>query len=256
MTQPLRPLIGSWIQFAQTAHAEILANAGFDWLCVDLEHSVISLKEAEDLIRIIDLSGVVPFVRMSSNNPVQIARIMDAGAHGVIVPMVNTRHEAQKAVESVFYPPKGKRGVGLARAHGYGAKFEEYKRWLPDNGMVIVQIESVEGVENLKDILSVEGIHGFIIGPYDLSASLGISGQLDHPLLLEKLRQINEIALGFPQIKKGIHKISIDPQPVLDAANQGYELIAYSTDMLFMGESAREGMEMIQASVGKTNTNH
>lgn len=102
--------IGSWIQFAQPANTEILAKAGFDWLAIDLEHSVISLREAEDLIRIIELSGVIPLVRMSSNNPVQIARIMDAGAHGVIVPMVNTKKDARKVVESVFILRKVREG--------------------------------------------------------------------------------------------------------------------------------------------------
>jgi 2-keto-3-deoxy-L-rhamnonate aldolase RhmA len=238
--------IGSWIQFAQPANTEILAKAGFDWLAIDLEHSVISLREAEDLIRIIELSGVIPLVRMSSNNPVQIARIMDAGAHGVIVPMVNTKKDARKVVESVFYPPKGKRGVGLARAHGYGAKFEEYRDWLPENGTVIVQIESIEGVNNLREIFSVEGIYGFIVGPYDLSSSLGIPGQLDHPLMIDTLRAINEVASEFPNIKKGVHKISIDPQPVLDAIEDGYQLIAYSTDMLFLGDSCRNGAQEIR----------
>jgi 2-keto-3-deoxy-L-rhamnonate aldolase RhmA len=243
--------IGSWIQFAQPAHAEILAKAGFDWLAIDLEHSVISLKEAEDLIRIIDLSGVVPFVRMSSNSPVQIARIMDAGAHGVIVPMVNTRQEALKAVESVFYPPKGNRGVGLARAQGYGARFEEYRQWLKENGKVIVQIENIEGVKNLREIFSVEGVFGFIVGPYDLSSSLGIPGQLDHPTMIDTLKEINEVASQFPNIKKGVHKISIDPQPVLDAIEDGYDLIAYSTDMLFMGDSCRRGINQIRSELGK-----
>lgn len=239
-------LLGSWIQFSQPAHAEILAKAGFDWLAVDLEHSVISLREAEDLIRIIDLSGVVPFVRMSSNNPVQIARIMDAGAHGVIVPMVNTKQEALKAVESVFYPPKGKRGVGLARAHEYGARFEDYRQWLKENGKVIVQIENIEGVKNLTEIFSVEGVFGFIVGPYDLSSSLGIPGQLDHPTMVDTLKEINEIASQFSHIKKGVHKISIDPQPVLDAIEDGYDLIAYSTDMLFLGDSCRNGIQEIK----------
>ena len=242
-------LLGSWIQFAHPAHAEILAKAGFDWLAVDLEHSVISLREAEDLIRIIDLCKVVPLVRMSSNNPVQIARIMDAGAHGVIVPMINTKEEAQAAVDSVFYPPKGKRGVGLARAHEYGAKFEQYRNWLPENGIVIVQIENIKGVENLREILSVEGIFGFIVGPYDLSSSLGIPGELDHPLMLKKLKEINDIANDFPNIKKGVHKISIDPDPVLDAVNAGYDLIAYSTDMLFMGDSCRRGINHIRSQL-------
>ena len=182
--------IGSWLQFSQPAHAEILAKAGFDWLAVDLEHSVIDLREAEDLIRIIELCDVVPLVRMSSNNPVQIARIMDAGAHGVIVPMINDKQEAKAAVDAVFYPPKGQRSVGLARAHGYGATFEEYRNWLPENGIVIVQIENNRGVENLREILSVEGVFGFIVGPYDLSSSLGVPGQLDHPLMVEKMKEI------------------------------------------------------------------
>ena len=88
---------------------------------------------------------------------------------------------------------------------------------------------------------SVEGIFGFIVGPYDLSSSLGIPGQLDHPLMLTKMKEINDIANDFPNIKKGVHKISIDPGPVLDAVNAGYDLIAYSTDMLFMGDSCRRG---------------
>jgi 2-keto-3-deoxy-L-rhamnonate aldolase RhmA len=243
--------IGSWIQFSQPAHAEILAKAGFDWLAIDLEHSVINLREAEDLIRIIELCNVVPLVRMSSNNPVQIARIMDAGAHGIIVPMINEKDEAKAAVDAVFYPPKGKRGVGLARAHGYGAKFEEYRSWLPDHGIVIVQIENKRGIENLRDILSVEGVFGFIVGPYDLSSSLGIPGQLDHPLMVDKLKEINEIADDFPHIKKGVHKVAIDPQPVLDAVEEGYELIAYSTDMLFMGDSCRRGINQIRSELGK-----
>jgi 2-keto-3-deoxy-L-rhamnonate aldolase RhmA len=245
--------IGSWIQFSQPAHAEILAKAGFDWLAVDLEHSVIDLREAEDLIRIIEFCNVVPLVRMSSNNPVEIARIMDAGAHGVIVPMINDKQEAKAAVDAVFYPPKGQRGVGLARAHGYGATFEEYRKWLPENGIVIVQIENNRGVKNLREILSVEGVFGFIVGPYDLSSSLGIPGQLDHPLMLEKMKEINKIANDFPHIKKGLHKVSIDPQPVLDAVAEGYELIAYSTDMLFLGDSCRRGIKQIRSELGKAD---
>ena len=245
--------IGSWLQFSQPAHAEILAKAGFDWLAVDLEHSVIDLREAEDLIRIIELCNVVPLVRMSSNNPVQIARIMDAGAHGVIVPMINDKQEAKAAVDAVFYPPKGQRSVGLARAHGYGATFEEYRKWLPENGIVIVQIENNRGVENLREILSVEGVFGFIVGPYDLSSSLGVPGQLDHPLMVDKMKEINDIAHDFPHIKKGLHKVSIDPQPVLDAVEEGYELIAYSTDMLFMGDSCRKGIKQIRSELGKAD---
>ena len=116
--------IGSWITLAHPAIAEIMACAGFDWLVVDLEHSVITIKEAEELIRVINLCGVVPLVRLSINDSVQIKRVMDAGAHGIIVPMVNNRAEADTAVAAVYYPPKGTRGVGLARAQGYCTAFQ------------------------------------------------------------------------------------------------------------------------------------
>src|SRR5579885_2235656 len=117
--------VGSWITLAHPAIAEIMAKAGFDWLVVDLEHSVITIREAEELIRVIELCGSVPLVRVSANEPVQIKRVMDAGAHGVVVPMVNSREDAARAVASVKYPPRGARGAGLARAQGYGTSFEE-----------------------------------------------------------------------------------------------------------------------------------
>ena len=105
--------IGSWITLGHPAIAEIMASAGFDWLAVDLEHSVITIREAEELIRIIELKGVTPFVRLSSNNPEQIKRVMDSGAHGVIVPMVNSAEAARKAVAAAKYPPVGERSLAL-----------------------------------------------------------------------------------------------------------------------------------------------
>src|SRR5207247_1895822 len=104
---------------------EILATAGFEWLVVDLEHSVIGVREAADLIRVIDSLGLTPLVRLTSNDPNQAKRLLDAGARGVIVPMVSSAAEARRAVEAVKYPPEGRRGVGLARAQGYGTTFQQ-----------------------------------------------------------------------------------------------------------------------------------
>ena len=173
--------LGSWITLAHPAIAEIMSGAGFDWLAVDLEHSVITIREAEELIRVVALSGVCPLVRLSANDPVQIKRVMDAGAHGVIVPMVNSTSDAEQAVKAVRYPPEGKRGVGLARAQGYGSAFKRYKEWVNQESVVVVQIEHIEAVNNMEAILSVDGIDGFIVGPYDLSGSLGVPGQFNHP---------------------------------------------------------------------------
>ena len=207
--------LGSWISLGHPAIAEIMASAGFDWLAIDLEHSVITIREAEELIRIIDLKGVVPIVRLSSNNSEQIKRIMDAGAHGVIVPMVNSVHEAEAAVSAVRYPPLGKRSVGLARAQGYGAKFEHYFDWQESNTLVVVQIEHITAVENLESILSVDGVDAYIVGPYDLSGSLGIPGEFNRPEFLEAMSCIRAVSkkLGIPG---GVHIV----EPDLEQLNQ------------------------------------
>ena len=157
--------LGSWITLAHPAVAEIMSRAGFDWLAIDLEHSVITIREAEELIRVVELSGVSPLVRLSVNDPVQIKRVMDAGSHGVIVPMVNSVSGAKQAVEAVMYPPQGKRGVGLARAQGYGSTFESYRQWLNQERVIIVQAEHIEAVDNLEQLVNgmVKKDHGLIV---------------------------------------------------------------------------------------------
>ena len=119
--------IGSWITINNSSIAEIMADAGFDWLCVDMEHSVIDYAEAQQIILAIQSKGLKAFVRVGENNTRIIKRVLDAGADGIIVPSVNSAAEAQKAVDSVKYPPLGKRGVGLARAQSYGFGFESYR---------------------------------------------------------------------------------------------------------------------------------
>ena len=118
--------IGTWITINSTSIAEILANAGYDWLVIDLEHSTISIDQTAELIRTIELSGVSSLVRLTNNDENQIKRIMDAGARGIVVPMIMNAEEAKDAIASTRYPPLGKRGVGLARAQGYGATFNDY----------------------------------------------------------------------------------------------------------------------------------
>ena len=124
--------IGSWMSLGDTSIAEIMAKAGFDWLVIDMEHSAISTEQCQELIRIVDLCGSSPLVRIGENNPLLIKRAMDAGAHGIIVPMVNSRNDAENAVSALKYPPSGTRGVGLSRAQGYGTSFNKYKKWLEE----------------------------------------------------------------------------------------------------------------------------
>ena len=213
-------------------------------LRVDLEHSVITTREAEEIIRIIELSGVTPLVRLTSNNPHQIKRMMDAGAHGIIIPMINSREEAQSAVDSVYYPTRGKRGVGLARAQGYGARFQEYRHWLEEQAIIIVQIEHIQAVKNINEILSVPHVDGYIIGPYDLSASLGHPGEFTHPEVVEAIEQIKSAAkhLGKPG---GIHLIEPDPQALHQHIQHGSKFIAYSLDIRMLDAQCRLGVRSI-----------
>src|SRR5690348_4944939 len=150
---------------AHPAIAEIMVNAGFEFVVVDLEHSAISIREAVELIRVIELAGAAPLVRLTSNDANQAKRVLDGGAHGIIVPMVNCAEEAQRAVDAVYYQPRGARGCGLSRAQAYGAAFDEYRGWLDDSAEVIAQIEHVDGVANLDRILSVDGVDAYMVGP-------------------------------------------------------------------------------------------
>lgn len=243
-----RVTVGSWLTLAHPAIAEIMSKAGFDWLTIDLEHSVITIREAEELIRIIVLSGVVPLVRLSANDPVQIKRVMDAGAHGVIVPMVNFSAAAEAAVEAVRYPPMGKRGVGLARAQGYGSSFDRYREWINRESVVIVQVEHIEAVENLEAILSVEGVDGFIVGPYDLSGSLGVPGQFDHPSMKEAMGRIRTVGLSSGKAF-GIHIIEPNLEELRQRLDEGYSFVAYSLDIRMLDRACRTCLETIRSEI-------
>lgn len=238
--------IGSWINLAHPAIAEIMAKAGFDWLAVDMEHSVITIREAEELIRVIELCGVTPLVRLSSNDPTQIKRVMDAGSHGIIVPMVNSADEAEKAVEAVRYPPIGRRGIGLARAQGYGSAFQKYSDWVNNETIIIVQVEHIEAVNNLEAILSVEGVDGYFVGPYDLSGSLGVPGQFEHHLVKEALERIHKIGHASGKTS-GIHVVEPDTGQLCQCIDQGYRFVAYSADFRMLDCACRDGLAGIKS---------
>ena len=240
MHRLLRELsVGSWIQLGHPAVAEIMASAGFDWLAIDLEHSMIDLRETEELIRVIDLKSVVPLVRLASNNPEQIKRVMDAGAHGIIVPMVNACDEAEAAVAAVKYPPEGRRSIGLARAQGYGPRFQEYFEWQRENSLVIVQIEHIDAVDNLESILSVAGVDGYIVG------SLGIPGEFEAPKYLQALERILKVSQEM-DMPGGVHVVEPDPKQLKARIEEGHKFIAYGVDTRMLDTVCRAGLESIK----------
>ena len=237
--------IGSWITLNHFSIAEIMADAGFDWLCVDMEHSVIDYYEAEQLIATIEAKGCTPYVRVGANDPLLIKRVLDAGTKGVIVPMINSKDDAQKAVNAVKYPPIGRRGVGLARAQGYGFDFEDYSKTINAETKVIAQIEHVDAINNLEEILLVDGIDATIIGPYDLSGSLRKPGKYDDSDVKDVLINYEKIStkVGVPM---GYHVIEPDYKLVLEKIKEEYTFIAFSLDTLFLGTICRDQINRLR----------
>jgi len=241
--------VGSWITLAHPAIAEIMSKRGFDWIVVDLEHSVITIREAEELIRIIDLCGNEPLVRLSSNDPVQIKRVMDAGAAGIILPMVRSMDDINRAFSAIHYPYTGTRGVGLARAQGYGAKFEEYKEWLDKNPVLIAQIENIDAIKNIESILSSDKTDGYLIGPYDLSASMNIPGQLEHPEVIAAIKEVKDTGLS---VKKpgGLHLVEPEPDKLDSLIREGFKFLAYSVDFRMLDVSCLKGVQVRENTTG------
>jgi len=236
--------IGSWISFGFTQTCEIMAKAGFDWLVIDMEHTAIDFNQCLNLIQIIESNRVAPLVRVGANDSLLIKRAMDAGAHGIIVPMVNSVEDAKKAINSLYYPPIGNRGVGLGRAQNYGIGFEEYNKWAKTEIIFIPQIEHIDGVNNLDDILALEEVDGFIVGPYDLSGSLNAPGQWNHPDVIEVLNKVKKV-LSQNLKPGGFHVVHSNHKELEKRIEDGYTFIAYGDDMVFFAETIKSEMNYI-----------
>lgn len=230
--------IGSWITLNNHSIGEIMGDAGFDWLCIDMEHSVTDYAAAQTLIMAIQSKGIKAYVRVGENNTRIIKRVLDAGADGIIVPSVNSPEEAKKAVDSVKYPPSGKRGVGLARAQSYGFGFDRYRDNTSKEIKLIVQIEHIDAINELDSIIQTEGVDGTFIGPYDLSGSMGKPGQWDDLDVKEALIRYEETVKKYDKWI-GFHVIQPDFNLVLEKISKGYNFIAFSLDVLFLGTLVR-----------------
>lgn len=184
-------------------------------------------------------------VRVSKNEEVVIKRILDMGADGIVVPMVCSSKDAKLAVDFAKYPPMGKRGVGLNRAQKYGTKFEEYKKWVNEELVIIAQIEHIDAVENIDDILQVEGIDGTIIGPYDLSGSMGYPGEFDREDVKDAVQKVLD-RCKVHNIPSGFHVVDTNPEKLQVKIDQGCTFLAYGIDYFFMRDAAISGMSILK----------
>lgn len=233
--------LGCWIQLPDVFSAEIMARAGYDWLAIDLEHGLIDLSAAYQLIQVINLNGCIPLVRLNENDPSLIRRVMDAGAGGVIVPMINTAEEAERVIKAVKYSPMGERSYGLGRAHDFGKTFDTYIKTSNESSIVVVQIEHIDALKNLEEILKVKGIDAMIIGPYDLSGSMGIAGQFDNWEFEEKIRSIISKVKKSP-VALGMHIVHISDEDLQRRMQEGFSFIGYGMDTLLISEGSQNAV--------------
>jgi len=237
--------IGSWIMMADSMSVEVMALAGFEWLVVDIEHTPIDMETVKTLIITIQANDMKALVRVSKNEEVVIKKVLDMGADGIIVPMVSSKEDAKQAVNFAKYPPFGKRGVGLYRATKYGTKFEEYKKWVDEELVIIAQIEHIDAVNNIDEILQVEGIDGTIIGPYDLSGSMGYPGEFERDDVKEAVETVVQ-KCKVHNIPSGFHVVDTHPDKLNEKIEQGCTFMAYGIDYFFMRDAAIAGMKKIK----------
>lgn len=188
-------LVGTIISLGSPEVSEAISLAGFDWVMIDMEHSTLSIAEVQRHIMALR-PGTLSIVRVPSNDDTWIKRVLDTGCDGIMVPMVLTRDEAERAARAIFYPPDGTRSVGISRAHSYGFGFNNYVFTGSRDTRLLVQIEHIEGVRNLDEILKVPGISAIFIGPYDLSASMNLMGEVEHERVQSVIREIKSKCAG------------------------------------------------------------
>ena len=228
--------------------AEVLATAGFDWIAIDLEHGAISRHQLPDLFRAIELHGVLPFARVALPDGNLCQQALDSGAAGVIIPRVESATQLSEIVAGCMWPPAGKRGVGFSRANVFGRRFEEYKAEA-QQPIIVAQIESKTAVASMSSLLSVKGLDAVMIGPYDLSASLGVPGDIENA---EVRASVGEVVKACKKagIPSGIHVVQPDPKKLESEIAAGHRFLAYGTDAVFLSTSASNPMSSVNQSRG------
>lgn len=228
-------LLGTMVTLSTPSTAEILADLGYDWLFVDGEHGPLETSEVLSILQAVSHKTSC-IVRVPVAEEAPIKKMLDLGATGIIAPQVNTPEQAANVVRFSRYAPLGSRGVGLARAHGYGMRFQEYVESANENVAVIVQAEHALAVENIEAIVRVEGIDAVLLGPYDLAASLGKMGQVDDSVVTEAIEHVTKTCLAA-KIPLGMFGVTAKAvQPYIE---RGYTLIVAGVDTLFLGAGAK-----------------
>lgn len=229
--------VGSWMQIPNTSVAEIMGRAGYDWVAVDMEHGAISVSQLPDLFRALELGGTLPLARIAHAHPKDCKRVLDSGAGGIIVPMIENAEQLIAVRDACRWPPAGSRGVAFSRANLFGKNFDAYyaESQAP---LLVAMIEQYDSLSNLEKILDVDGLDAILVGPYDLSASMGIAGQFEEPEFRTAMNRILDAA-NKKKVPAGIHVVAPSPEELQQRIKEGYRFLAYSIDAVMLNSIAK-----------------
>jgi 4-hydroxy-2-oxoheptanedioate aldolase len=235
-----QPSVGTWLSLPGAPPARYMAQLGFDWLTVDTEHQPIGIETATAMFAAIAGAGPAPLARVPWNNGQNIKRVLDCGAWGIVVPMVETRSEAEEAVAAAKYPPAGVRSVGGSiHALSFSTDAATYYASANDEVLVVLQMESARSVENAEELLSVPGIDAVFIGPNDLMASMGLTPAMesDDRRFVQALEHIR-VTARKNGVAPGIHVAN--HEAARRRIDEGFQFIALASDLRFMLAAARD----------------
>jgi 2-dehydro-3-deoxyglucarate aldolase len=224
--------LGTWMQIPHPSVAEIIGQAGYDWVTVDMEHSAVSAHQLPDLFRALELGNSLPLARVAQGHPKDCKQALDAGAGGIIVPMVESAQQLIAVRDACRWPPAGTRGVGFSRANVFGKYFDAYREEA-QAPLLVAMIEHYRAVKELDAILDVSGLDAILIGPYDLSASINKTAQFDHPDFCDILDHIRDRAAA-KSIPAGVHVVAPNPDQLQRCIQEGYRFLAYSIDAVML----------------------
>lgn len=240
-------IFGAWTSLGHPSITEIFASIGVDFIGIDLEHSTIGLEEAQRIIAAAQAGGVACLPRLSGHQEEQARRLLDSGADGLIVPNVSSMVEIDRIVDWCKYPPMGKRGYGIARAQRYGFDFDRYVRSWNQRSVILIQIESIQAANGIEKLLANEAVDGVMIGPYDLSGSLGVPGQLKHPKVVEAGSHVME-ACRQRDKACGIQLVDPTAEEVSASLEFGYTFVVLASDVFILWKWS-DGMRRLVLSV-------
>jgi 2-keto-3-deoxy-L-rhamnonate aldolase RhmA len=234
--------VGTFLEMGNPDVSEQLSMLGFDWLVFDLEHGLFTMPDVQRMMQSMNDVDCTPLVRVPTNEPLFFKWVLDMGARGVVVPCINSKEEASRAVRACLYPPQGVRGCGPRRASRYGSELGRYVKSSNDEVLVVVMIESQSGLDNIDEILTVPGVDVAFIGPDDLSLNLGIFQQRDHQKFKSALSKVLD-ACQKHRVAPGIH---CNESNINDALSMGFKFCALNDDDSFLTIGARTSLQGIK----------